>query len=153
QQALDETRQSAPPKPTALASPPPVEVRPSPETGVARDALDRIAAALHAAPEGFTVHPKLAKQLDARAALYAGGEVDWALGEAMAFGSLLLEGTDVRLAGQDTRRGTFSQRHSVLVDYETGAEHIPLGALAAPGEQGRFFVYDSLLSEYAALGF
>jgi 2-oxoglutarate dehydrogenase E1 component len=115
--------------------------------------LDHVAAALHAAPEGFTVHPKLARQLEARARLYASGEVDWSLAEALAFGSLLLEGTDVRLAGQDTRRGTFSQRHSVLVDYETGEEHVPLGQLAPPGQQGRFFVYDSLLSEYAALGF
>ena len=153
QVALDETRQSAAPKPTRLVNAPTTEVLPSPPTGVGRDVLDRIASALHSAPEGFTVHPKLARQLEARAKLYGGGEVDWALGEAMAFGSLLLEGGDVRLAGQDTRRGTFSHRHAVLVDYETGAEHVPLAALAPPGRQGRFFVYDSLLSEYAALGF
>ena len=153
QVALDETRQSAPPRPTALVNPPVVPVAPSPETGVDREVLDRIATALHSAPDGFTVHPKLARQLEARAKLYAGGEVDWALGEALAFGSLLLEGTDVRLSGQDTRRGTFSQRHAVLVDYTTGAEHVPLAAVAPGGRQGRFFVYDSLLSEYAALGF
>jgi 2-oxoglutarate decarboxylase len=152
QRALDETRGARGPQPTALVSAPPVVVTESPATGVGRDVLDRIAAALHSAPEGFTVHPKLAKQLDARAKLYADGEVDWALGEALAFGSLLLEGSDVRLAGQDSRRGTFSQRHAVLVDYETGAEHLPLGSLAV-GEQGRFFIYDSLLSEYAAVGF
>ncbi|HEX2701136.1 MAG TPA: multifunctional oxoglutarate decarboxylase/oxoglutarate dehydrogenase thiamine pyrophosphate-binding subunit/dihydrolipoyllysine-residue succinyltransferase subunit, partial [Acidimicrobiales bacterium] len=140
QEALDETRQSAPPRPTRLVNPPASEVLPSPETGVGREALDRIAAALHSAPDGFTVHPKLARQLDARAKLYAGGEVDWALGEAMAFGSLLLEGSDVRLSGQDTRRGTFSHRHAVLVDYASGAEHVPLAALAPPGEQGRFMV-------------
>jgi 2-oxoglutarate dehydrogenase E1 component len=64
-----------------------------------------------------------------------------------------LERTDVRLAGQDSRRGTFSQRHAVLVDYENGTEYIPLASMAPPGEQGRFFIYDSLLSEYAALGF
>jgi 2-oxoglutarate decarboxylase len=153
QAALDETRQSAPPRPTALVNPPAVVVNPSPETGVGQEVLDRIAGALHSAPEGFTVHPKLARQLEQRAKLYADGEVDWALGEAMAFGSLLLEGADVRLAGQDTRRGTFSHRHAVLVDYATGAEHVPLGALAPPGGQGRFMIYDSLLSEYAALGF
>ena len=153
QSALDETRQAAAPRPTRLVNAPVVEVVPSPETGVARDVLDRIAGALHSAPPGFTVHPKLARQLEARAKLYAGGEVDWALGEALAFGSLLLEGTDVRLAGQDTRRGTFSHRHAALVDYATGAEHVPLAALAPSGQQGRFFVYDSLLSEYAALGF
>ena len=153
QQALDETRQSAPPRPTALVSAPPVVVVPSPETGVDREVLDRIATALHQPPSDMAVHPKLAKQLDARAKVYADGEVDWALGEAMAFGSLLLEGHDVRLAGQDTRRGTFSQRHAVLVDYETGAEHVALASLAPAGEQGRFFIYDSLLSEFAALGF
>ncbi|MGH9153662.1 MAG: multifunctional oxoglutarate decarboxylase/oxoglutarate dehydrogenase thiamine pyrophosphate-binding subunit/dihydrolipoyllysine-residue succinyltransferase subunit, partial [Acidimicrobiales bacterium] len=153
QSALDETRQSAPPRPTALVNAPAVVVAPSPDTGVEREVLDRLAAALHSAPEGFTVHPKLARQLQARAQLYAGGGVDWALGEALAFGSLLVEGADVRLAGQDTRRGTFSQRHAVLVDHATGAEHLPLAALAPPGRQGRFMVYDSLLSEYAALGF
>ncbi len=99
------------------------------------------------------MHPKLARQLETRAKAWAGGEVDWALGEALAFGSLLLEGADVRLSGQDTRRGTFSHRHAVLVDHATGAEHVPLAALAPPGQQGRFFIYDSLLSEYAALGF
>jgi multifunctional 2-oxoglutarate metabolism enzyme len=73
------------------------------------------------------------------------------LGEAMAYGSLLFEGTSVRLAGQDTRRGTFSHRHGVLVDYETGAEYTPLAPLATAGAQ--YWLYDSLLSEYAALGF
>ena len=152
QAALDETRQSAPPKPTSLPTavrstelPPPVE------TGVDREVLDRVATALHTAPDDVVVHPKLAKQLDARAKLYADGEVDWGLGEALAFGSLLLEGTDVRLAGQDTRRGTFSHRHSVVVCYETGTEFVPLANLDE--NQGRFFVYDSLLSEFAAVGF
>ncbi|HUR22454.1 MAG TPA: multifunctional oxoglutarate decarboxylase/oxoglutarate dehydrogenase thiamine pyrophosphate-binding subunit/dihydrolipoyllysine-residue succinyltransferase subunit [Acidimicrobiales bacterium] len=153
QTALDETRSSAPPKPTVLVNPPPVVVVPSPETGVPREVLDRVTAALQEIPEGFTVHPKLARQLETRAKLYAGGEVDWSFAEALAFGSLLLEGTDVRLAGQDTRRGTFSQRHAVVVDYRTGAEHVPLTSLAPAGQQGRFFIYDSLLSEYAALGF
>jgi 2-oxoglutarate decarboxylase len=152
QTALEETRSAAPPKLTVL----PAEVRstllpPPVATGVDREVLDRIAEALHTAPKGFKVHPKLAKQLEARAKVYADGEVDWALGEALALGSLIVEGTDVRLAGQDTRRGTFSHRHSVLVDYETGEEHVPLMELAP--DAGRFFVYDSLLSEYAALGF
>src|SRR5437763_6830092 len=94
--------------------------------------------------------------MEASANLYAGGEVDWALAEALAFGSILLEGTDVRLTGQDTRRGTFSQRHAVLVDYHTGEEHLPLAGLGTEGgggRGGRFFVYDSSLSEFAALGF
>ena len=119
---------------------------------MARDELERLAAATTAVPGGFTVHPKLVRQFENRARMVADGEVDWALGEALALGSILLEGTDVRLTGQDTRRGTFSQRHAVLVDYRTGAEWVPLAHL--PGEGGgRFGVYDSLLSEYAAVGF
>jgi 2-oxoglutarate dehydrogenase E1 component len=152
QTALDETRSSAAPKPTALVPLPTPEPLPRVETGVSRDVLDRVTDAMFNAPEGFTVHPKLARQLEVRAKLYNDdGQVDWSLGEALAFGSLLLEGTDVRLAGQDTRRGTFSQRHAVLVDHECEAERIPLASLS--GDQGRFFIYDSLLSEYAALGF
>ena len=154
QSALDETRESARPEPTELVGPPVATVTPSPQTGVGRAVLDEIAAALHSVPEGFVIHPKLARQIDARAKVYASGEVDWALAEALAYGSLLTEGTDVRIAGQDTRRGTFSQRHAVLVDYETGAEHIPLALLGGDGVRpGRFFIYDSLLSEYAAAGF
>src|SRR3546814_9926879 len=83
--------------------------------------------------------------------MWAEGEVDWALAEALAYGSLLLEGTDLRIAGQDTRRGTFSHRHAVLVDHTNGDEHAPLAHLGP--EQGKFWIYDSLLSEYAALGF
>ncbi|HVV37934.1 MAG TPA: multifunctional oxoglutarate decarboxylase/oxoglutarate dehydrogenase thiamine pyrophosphate-binding subunit/dihydrolipoyllysine-residue succinyltransferase subunit [Acidimicrobiales bacterium] len=151
QAALEETRESKRPMPTSLPAPPPTVVALSPLTGVARDVLDRVAQAVHEFPPNFTVHPKLQKQLEARAKLYAEGHVDWALGEQMAFGSLLIEGTDVRIAGQDTRRGTFSHRHAVLVDYHTGVEHVPLWDLGP--DQGRFFIYDSLLSEYAALGF
>jgi len=153
QVALDETRQAAPPHPTALPTPAaPVEPPAAVPTGVARDELERLVAAATAVPEGFTVHPKLLRQFGQRAQMVAGGEVDWALGEALALGSILLEGTDVRLSGQDTRRGTFSQRHAVLVDYHTGEERVPLAHL--PGEGiGHFGVYDSLLSEYAAVGF
>ena len=81
--------------------------------------------------------------------------MDWALGEALAYGTIVLEGRDVRLCGQDTRRGTFGHRNAVYVDYRTGAEHIPLADMASRHGDGagRFFVYDSLLSEYAALGF
>jgi 2-oxoglutarate decarboxylase len=152
QTGLDETRQSAPPKGTLAKQPaPPIGVLPHVDTGVPRETLDRVAAVLHEAPEHFTVHPKLAKQLETRKKLYAEGQVDWALAEALAFGTILLGGTDIRLSGQDTRRGTFSQRHSVLVCYDTGADHTPLSHLST--DQGRFRVYDSLLSEYAALGF
>ncbi len=92
------------------------------------------------------MHPKLVRVFDNRAKLWAGGEADWALGEALAYGTLLLEGRDVRLAGQDTRRGTFGHRNAAVVDYLTGAEYVPLAALGP----GRFSIYDSLLSEYAA---
>ncbi len=159
QAALDETRQAAPPKPTALPPPPPpVAESQAVFTGVERTELERLVRAATAVPEGFTLHPKLARQFEQRNKVVEEGQVDWALGEAMALGSMLLEGTDVRLAGQDTRRGTFSQRHAVLVDYETGAEWIPLAHLAPDGVDrpegiGRFRVIDSLLSEYAALGF
>ena len=151
QVALDETRASAPPRPTSLPQRPrSAPVLPPIETGVPLETLDRIASTLHSPPDGFTVHPKLVRVFDTRAKLWAGGEADWALAEAMAYGTLLLEGRDVRLAGQDTRRGTFGHRNAALVDVETGEEWVPLQHL---GRQGRFFVYDSLLSEYAALGF
>ncbi|MGH9029423.1 MAG: multifunctional oxoglutarate decarboxylase/oxoglutarate dehydrogenase thiamine pyrophosphate-binding subunit/dihydrolipoyllysine-residue succinyltransferase subunit, partial [Acidimicrobiales bacterium] len=153
QSALDETRQSAPPKLTALPAPPaPVPEDPGVSTGVGREVLERLVGAATAVPQGFTLHPKLARQFAQRSKLVEGGQVDWALGETLAFGSMLFEGTDVRLAGQDTRRGTFSQRHAVLVDYAAGSEWVPLAHLDAEGG-GRFTVLDSLLSEYAALGF
>ncbi len=152
QAALDQTRQSAPPKDAIAAPPsPPRGVLPPVETGVARDVLDRIYGALSKTPDGFEVHPKLRKQFEARDALWAGGEVDWALAETLAYGSLLLEGTDIRLAGQDSRRGTFSHRHAVLVDHTNGNEYAPLAHLDP--DQAKFWIYDSLLSEYAALGF
>ncbi|MBO0732147.1 MAG: multifunctional oxoglutarate decarboxylase/oxoglutarate dehydrogenase thiamine pyrophosphate-binding subunit/dihydrolipoyllysine-residue succinyltransferase subunit, partial [Acidimicrobiaceae bacterium] len=152
QAALDETRASAPPKPTQLPPPPPPApvLAPIP-TGVDPEVLEGVVSALHTFPEGFTVHPKLLRVFDTRAKLWASGEVDWALGEALAYGTLVLEGHDVRLAGQDTRRGTFGHRNAALVDYRTGAEYIPLAHL--DGAAGRFSIYDSLLSEYAAIGF
>jgi 2-oxoglutarate decarboxylase len=160
QTALDETRSSAPPKVTTL---PPLQHTLTLEsplaTGVDKAVLDSVADAVHAIPQDFTVHPKLAKQLETRAKLYVEGEVDWALGEAFAFGSLLLEGKDVRIAGQDSRRGTFSHRHATLIDYSNGSEITPLADLVQQESQGqgrqlgRFFIYDSFLSEYAALGF
>jgi 2-oxoglutarate dehydrogenase E1 component len=153
QVALDETRQAAPPPPAVIPAPAPAPApRPSVPTGVLRAELERLVVATTAVPEGFTVHPKLVRQFENRARMVADGEVDWALGEALALGSVLVEGTDARLTGQDTRRGTFSQRHAVLVDYRTGEEWVPLAHLAGEGG-GRFGVYDSLLSEYAALGF
>jgi len=155
QAALEETRSSAPPRLTALpaasAGPAATDALPSVETAVGRDVLDRIAVALHTYPDGFTVHPKLERIFGNRWTAYQAGTVDWAMAEAMAYGSVMLGGVDVRLSGQDTRRGTFSHRNSTLVDHVTGVEYVPLGDLSP--DQGRFFCYDSLLSEYAALGF
>ncbi|MEQ8840449.1 MAG: multifunctional oxoglutarate decarboxylase/oxoglutarate dehydrogenase thiamine pyrophosphate-binding subunit/dihydrolipoyllysine-residue succinyltransferase subunit [Acidimicrobiales bacterium] len=152
QEALDETREVEK-DPDARAMPPvePIGVLPHLRTAIDRAALDRIYDALSSTPGGFTVHPKLAQQFAKRDEMFADGEVDWALGEAMAMGSLLLEGTSIRLAGQDSRRGTFSHRHSTLVDFETNADFVPLATLAT-GDTN-LWIYDSLLSEYAALGF
>ncbi|MDQ1617057.1 MAG: multifunctional 2-oxoglutarate metabolism enzyme, partial [Actinomycetota bacterium] len=113
--------------------------------------LKRIADAHVSLPEGFTAHPKLAPLLQRRAATASEGGIDWAMGELFAFGSLLMEGRPVRLAGQDSRRGTFVQRHAVLTDRRTGAEWVPLAHLDEG--QARFWIYDSLLSEFAAMGF
>jgi 2-oxoglutarate dehydrogenase E1 component len=155
QAALDETRAEAEAEATSGTAPvlpefvvpdlwiPPVE------TGVEVSVLSRLAEEVRSVPEGFVIHPKLARQFEQRDKMVANGEIDWALGEALAIGSLLLEGSNVRLTGQDTRRGTFSQRHAVLVDHTTGQEHVPLAGL----EGGRFTIRDSLLSEYACVGF
>ncbi|MHB8263540.1 MAG: multifunctional oxoglutarate decarboxylase/oxoglutarate dehydrogenase thiamine pyrophosphate-binding subunit/dihydrolipoyllysine-residue succinyltransferase subunit [Acidimicrobiales bacterium] len=129
-----------------------------------RGLVESIVRATMTVPDGFTIHPKLVRLFQKREKMLSDGMVDWTVSEALALGTLLTEGRDVRLCGQDTRRGTFSQRHAVLVDYETGAEWIPLAHLSdimrASGRNddndeasGRFYAYDSLLSEYAALGF
>ena len=153
QAALDETRaeaEDAPPPPVSL----PEYIQPDlyiprVATGIDAETVGRLATAVRSVPDGFVMHPKLARQFEQRDKVVADGEIDWALGEALAFGSLLVEGTNVRVTGQDTRRGTFSHRHAVLVDYETGGEHVPLEGL----EGGRFTIRDSLLSEYACVGF
>ncbi len=120
-------------------------------TAVNPDVLDVIVDVLARMPEGFTANRKLERQLQSRRAEFDRDEIDWALAEALAYGSLVLEGTTVRLAGQDTRRGTFSQRHSVLVDQLDEHEYEPLNHLS--DDQAPFMVYDTVLSEYAALGF
>jgi 2-oxoglutarate dehydrogenase E1 component len=121
------------------------------KTAVDPTVLTRIGAAHVNPPAGFTVHPKLAALLTKREQMSREGAIDWAFGELLAFGSLLLEGTPVRLSGQDSRRGTFVSRHAVLHDRETGAEWTPLSYLSK--EQAKFWAYDSSLSEYAVLGF
>ncbi|MGH2637275.1 MAG: thiamine pyrophosphate-dependent enzyme, partial [Actinomycetota bacterium] len=150
-QAFDETREAEAAVPAVeRAEPEPVPAA-TLETGVEREELARVVEAITTVPDGFHLHPKLEKWLDQRRAGLDEDRVDWALGEALAFGTLLRAGVTVRLTGQDTRRGTFSQRHGVLVDQETGEEYLPFQHVAEP--QGKAFVYDSLLSEFAAVGF
>ncbi|MBV1849577.1 multifunctional oxoglutarate decarboxylase/oxoglutarate dehydrogenase thiamine pyrophosphate-binding subunit/dihydrolipoyllysine-residue succinyltransferase subunit [Catellatospora tritici] len=124
---------------------------PAPATAVARTELARVLTAQGDLPTGFQAHPKILGQLQRRAAALAEDTIDWAAAETLAIGSLLAQGVAVRLSGQDCRRGTFSQRHHVVVDQTTGAEHTPLAHLASG--QARYAVYDSMLSEFAALGF
>jgi multifunctional 2-oxoglutarate metabolism enzyme len=120
-------------------------------TAITMETLKKIADAHTTFPSGFTVHPKVMPQLQRRAAAITQGPIDWATAEILAFGSLLLEGRTVRLTGQDTRRGTFVQRFASIVDRKTGESWVPLKHL--DDDQGKFHVFDSLLSEYAAMGF
>jgi 2-oxoglutarate dehydrogenase E1 component len=122
------------------------------ETGVAEEMLRFIAAGLNRIPENFTLHPNIARIFKTRQQqLQERKPIDWPFAELLAFGTLLLEGTPVRLSGQDSRRGTFSQRHSVLYDARTGEPFSPLNSLRP--DQAPFHAYDSLLSEAAVLGF
>jgi 2-oxoglutarate dehydrogenase E1 component len=126
------------------------------ETGVSSEELAEISAALVRAPEGFHVHPKIVKLLEQRAEMGNGKRpVDYGYAEALAFGSLLRHGTPLRLSGQDTQRGTFNQRHAVLVDTETEVEYAPLAHLAHVNAYDGAFceIYNSSLSEAACLGF
>ncbi|MGB6220953.1 2-oxoglutarate dehydrogenase E1 component [Haloferula sp.] len=122
-------------------------------TGVSKEMIQTVGKVLTTVPEGFHLHPTLAKRFVPRRieALEKGGPIDWAFAESLAWGALLLEGNQVRLSGQDCRRGTFSQRHAVFYDSESRERYIPLQNL---GEgQAKFCVYNSLLSEFAVLGF
>ncbi|GIG97554.1 multifunctional oxoglutarate decarboxylase/oxoglutarate dehydrogenase thiamine pyrophosphate-binding subunit/dihydrolipoyllysine-residue succinyltransferase subunit [Plantactinospora mayteni] len=127
------------------------EPEPQVETATTVPALRAVGTAHTSLPDGFNPHRRIQQLLDRRAKMTESGNIDWGLGEIIAFGTLLQDGVTVRLAGQDSRRGTFVQRHAVIVDSRTGAEHTPLSTLA--GDRARFFVHDSLLSEYAAMGF
>ncbi|WP_187976657.1 multifunctional oxoglutarate decarboxylase/oxoglutarate dehydrogenase thiamine pyrophosphate-binding subunit/dihydrolipoyllysine-residue succinyltransferase subunit [Mycetocola sp. JXN-3] len=120
-------------------------------TGVSEALVHQIGDAFNNKPEGFTVHPKLQQLLQKRLDMSRNGSVDWGFGELLALGSLLMEGTPVRMSGQDSRRGTFVQRHAVLHDRVSGQEWLPLANLSE--SQARFWIYDSLLSEYAVMGF
>ncbi|MDX2023457.1 MAG: 2-oxoglutarate dehydrogenase E1 component [Deltaproteobacteria bacterium] len=122
------------------------------DTRVSREALETVGVALATVPPKFTPHPKLKRLLQTRREMATGERpADWGMGEALAFGSLVGEGIRVRMSGQDVRRGTFSHRHATLIDYETGEEYTSLEHLSA--DQGKFQIYDSLLSEYGVLGF
>ncbi|MFF8970377.1 multifunctional oxoglutarate decarboxylase/oxoglutarate dehydrogenase thiamine pyrophosphate-binding subunit/dihydrolipoyllysine-residue succinyltransferase subunit [Streptomyces sp. NPDC014995] len=120
-------------------------------TAVSTEVVKRIAESQVNIPDHITVHPRLLPQLQRRAAMVEDGTIDWGMGETLAVGSLLLEGVPVRLAGQDSQRGTFGQRHAVIIDRETGEDFTPLLYLSE--DQARLNVYNSLLSEYAAMGF
>jgi 2-oxoglutarate decarboxylase len=150
-QAFEETREQKPAVPSVERRGPAPAAAATIETGVPREDLERVLEALVSVPEGFRVHPKLARWLEQRRSALGRDQVDWSTAEALAFGTLLVDGVTVRLTGQDTRRGTFSQRHAVLVDQETGGEYLPFQHVA--DRQGKAFVYDSLLSEFAAMGF
>ncbi len=133
---------TAPPPPA-----PPLPVPPEIEAGQLQVVMDRLCTL----PADFQAHPKLVRLFEQRRRMLAHDAVDWGAAEALAFGTLLAEGFTVRLSGQDSRRGTFSHRHAVLVDQATGREWMPFAELAPAG--AAFMVYDSLLSEYAVLGF
>lgn len=121
-------------------------------TGVTLDALQEIGTAICRVPTEFRLHPRIREQLKKRSeALQAQGDINWATAEALAFGSVLRDGHAVRLTGQDSRRGTFSQRHAVLYDQHSGEPYTPLAHIAL--SQGHFEIWDSPLSEAAVLGF
>lgn len=120
-------------------------------TAVAPEVLQRIGKAHTTPPEGFTVHKKVMSLFHKRNAMTHEGHIDWGFGELLAFGSLLIEGVPVRMSGQDSRRGTFTQRHAVVHDSRTGAEWTPLMGLTE--DQARFKIYDSALSEYSIMAF
>ncbi len=135
-----------------LAQPHEEDGRADEATAVAAATLRSIGAAISRVPDGFAVNPKITRQLDQKRAMIESGEgIDWATGEALAFGSLLMEGHRVRLSGEDSQRGTFSHRHAVLVDQNNANEYVPLNNIA-PG-QAKFEAYNSLLSEAGVLGF
>ena len=121
-------------------------------TAVPAETLKQIGAALSHVPDDFNLNPKIVRQLEAKAqAINTGEGIDWATGEALGFGSLLLEGSRIRLSGEDTQRGTFSQRHAVLIDQLNQHEYVPLNNIAP--DQARIEIYNSLLSEAGVLGF
>jgi 2-oxoglutarate dehydrogenase E1 component len=127
------------------------EPEPEVETKIDADLLRRIGEAHVRLPDGFTPHKRIRQLLERRAKMAVEGDIDWGFGEIIAFGAVLSQGVTVRLSGQDSKRGTFVQRHAAIVDSVTGTDYLPLSCVAT--EPARFFAYDSLLSEFAAMGF
>ena len=141
---------------TGIAETAAVTLQPFPqpvETAVSREVIDKIALTQIELPANVTAHPRLWPQLQKRAAMLADDAVDWATGEMFALGSLLLENRLVRISGQDSRRGTFGQRHAVIVDKQTGTSYCPLKVRSKRENAGKLDIYVSLLSEYAVMGF
>ncbi len=141
-------------KGVAVASPSVEEEQPIPpkvDTKISVEALRRVADSALEFPPGFVPHPRVKTVLDRRVQMSREGGIDWAFGELIALGATAMGGRLVRMAGQDTRRGTFVQRHAALIDWHTGTEYLPLQHLTP--DQERVLIYDSALTEYAALGF
>ncbi len=164
EKAFAQTRDTTPsenaPQPRIVTTPEEAAAAAAVSTAVPLEAVKRIIETQITLPDGFTVHPRLRPQIERRAQMVETGAIDWALAETLAFGTLLLDGRSVRLTGQDSRRGTFGQRHAVLVDRNSAEDHTPLRTLrhGMNGTENRegvgtFYVYDSLLSEFAAMGF
>ncbi|MGW2492981.1 multifunctional oxoglutarate decarboxylase/oxoglutarate dehydrogenase thiamine pyrophosphate-binding subunit/dihydrolipoyllysine-residue succinyltransferase subunit [Streptomyces pseudogriseolus] len=151
EKVFTEVREATSQPAAAAPSDPQAEFPVAVNTAVSAEVVKRIAESQVNIPDHITVHPRLLPQLQRRASMVEDGTIDWGMGETLAFGSLLLDGVPVRLAGQDSQRGTFGQRHAVIIDRETGEEYTPLQYLSE--DQARLNVYNSLLSEYAAMGF
>jgi 2-oxoglutarate dehydrogenase E1 component len=151
EKVFTEVREATSQPSAAEPSEPKAEFPVAVNTAVTTETVKRIAESQVNIPDHITVHPRLLPQLQRRASMVEDGTIDWGMGETLAIGSLLLENVPVRLAGQDSQRGTFGQRHAVIIDRNTGEEYTPLQYLSE--EQSRLNVYNSLLSEYAAMGF
>ncbi|WP_369179311.1 multifunctional oxoglutarate decarboxylase/oxoglutarate dehydrogenase thiamine pyrophosphate-binding subunit/dihydrolipoyllysine-residue succinyltransferase subunit [Streptomyces mutabilis] len=151
EKVFTEVREAVSQPAAAEPSDPQAEFPVAVNTAVTAETVKRIAESQVNIPDHITVHPRLLPQLQRRAAMVEDGTIDWGMGETLAVGSLLLEGVPVRLSGQDSQRGTFGQRHAVVIDRETGDEFTPLLYLSE--DQARYNVYNSLLSEYAVMGF
>lgn len=163
-EVLSQVRDSEPVVPQDVLPPPPpvLDVYPTFETGVSRERLDAVTKALLTVPDDFNVNPKLQRLLEKRASMLDEDAVDWPMAELLAFGTILQDGQNVRIAGQDVPRATFSQRHAAYQDVLDGTRYIPLQYLPVDGQPdgpapdrmaGQFLCYESPLNEYACLGF